>query len=124
MAAPLVSVTTPMIDPYTFWPHPAEGVSARATTTVKISASFLRFGISFLPKKLSNCPGQLPHGCTGRRRWILIWEHSRRYGQPPKSHNDTPVGPLFRPTRRNSQAQFRYSLLNESGNSIVGGVPC
>src|ERR1700676_672927 len=54
MAAPLVSVTTPVIDPYTFWPHPAFGVSARATTTVKISASFLRFGISFLRKKLSD----------------------------------------------------------------------
>src|ERR1700686_5080399 len=54
MAAPLLSVTVPVIVPYTFWPNTALGVTAKTVTTAnKISASFPRFDIYFfLPQEV------------------------------------------------------------------------
>src|SRR5882762_1847604 len=89
IAAPLVSVTVPVMLPYTFWPHPAVGVSAKTTTAAKkISASFPRFGISFLPKKLSNCPGHLQRP-TATDFHLGIKQTIKR--ATVKSHNDHPV---------------------------------
>src|ERR1700728_245278 len=44
ITAPLASVTVPVIVPYTFWPHPVVGTSAKRTVAASnASPRFLRF---------------------------------------------------------------------------------
>src|ERR1700736_6267373 len=113
LTAPLASVTVPVIVPYTFWPHPADGVSTRMTVAASnASPRVLRFVIVSSPRSQET------------RRTDTTSSDDAFPVQNDETSLDTGnlVGPYVDPTKHKCQEQFRYSYEMNQENESSGGL--